>query len=57
MAGGWRRLHTKELYNLYSSPNISVIKEGEACSTRGKDEKCVPKLGRRSCREQTTRKT
>jgi len=25
--GGWRKLHTEELHNLYSSPNvISVIK-------------------------------
>jgi hypothetical protein len=22
VAGGWRRLHNKELHNLYSSPNI-----------------------------------
>jgi hypothetical protein len=27
MAGGWRRLHNKELHNLYPSPNIiRVIK-------------------------------
>jgi hypothetical protein len=22
VAGGWRRLHNEELYNMYSSPNI-----------------------------------
>jgi hypothetical protein len=27
VAGGWRRLHTEKLYNLYASPNIvRVIK-------------------------------
>jgi hypothetical protein len=24
--GGWRRLHNEELHNLYTSPNITVIK-------------------------------
>jgi hypothetical protein len=26
VAGGWRRLHNKELHNMYASPNIKVIK-------------------------------
>jgi hypothetical protein len=26
VAGSWRRLHNEELHNLYSSPNIRVIK-------------------------------
>jgi hypothetical protein len=26
VAGGWRRLHNEELHNLYSSPNIRMIK-------------------------------
>jgi hypothetical protein len=26
VAGGWRRLHNEELPNLYTSPNIIVIK-------------------------------
>jgi hypothetical protein len=38
VTGEWRRLHNKELYALYSSPNIRVIKiknneMGEVCST------------------------
>jgi hypothetical protein len=27
MAGGWRRLHNKELHNLYSSPNIIRVRK------------------------------
>jgi hypothetical protein len=46
IAGGWRRLHNVELYNLYVSQCYSgdQIKEGEigrACSIHGKDEKCM----------------
>jgi hypothetical protein len=26
VAGGWRRLHSEELHNLYDSANIMVIK-------------------------------
>jgi len=26
VAGGWRRPHNEELHNLYTSPNIRVIK-------------------------------
>jgi hypothetical protein len=26
VAGGWKRLHNEELYNIYASPNIMVIK-------------------------------
>jgi hypothetical protein len=45
VAGGWRRLHSEELPNLYPSPNlfrVIKIKEDEmggACSTHGRDEK------------------
>jgi hypothetical protein len=37
--GGWRKLHSEEVHNLYSSSNIiRIIKEEEterACSTHG----------------------
>jgi hypothetical protein len=26
VTGGWRKLHNEELHNLYSSPNIKMIK-------------------------------
>jgi len=41
VAGGWKRLHNEELYNLYDSPDIiRVIKSrmmeiGRACSMHG----------------------
>jgi hypothetical protein len=45
MTGEWRRLHNKELYALYFSPDINrVIKKtvlGRACSTCGGEERCV----------------
>jgi hypothetical protein len=28
LIGGWRKLHDEELYNLYSSTDISMIKSG-----------------------------
>jgi hypothetical protein len=43
----WRKLHSEELHNLYSSPHIIrqiKVKEnevGKACGTHGRGEKCV----------------
>jgi hypothetical protein len=43
VAGGSRRLHNEELYNLYASPNIiDQMKEDEMsglCSRHGRDDK------------------
>jgi hypothetical protein len=37
---GWRKLHDKELHNLYSLPSIiRMIKWG--CSTNGVEEECM----------------
>jgi hypothetical protein len=47
VTGEWRRLHSRELYALYSSPNIirgdqvKNIEIGRACSTNGGEERCI----------------
>jgi hypothetical protein len=42
VAGGWRRLHNGELHKLYTPQDIIRVNEmDEACSTHGRDEKCV----------------
>jgi hypothetical protein len=41
MAGGWRRLHNKELHNFFASPNIfRVIKSRMrgTCGTHGRNK-------------------
>jgi hypothetical protein len=49
--GGWRKLHNEELYNLYSSPNISSISKSRRIRSAGRvscsegDEKCLHKFG------------
>jgi hypothetical protein len=46
VTGEWRRQHKKEIYALYSSPNIiRVVKlrrqMGRICGTYGGNEKCI----------------
>jgi hypothetical protein len=52
MAGGWRRLHSEELHNLYASPNIIKVTKsrtmGRACSTHGRDEKYIQDFGQKT---------
>jgi hypothetical protein len=55
------RLKTKELHNLYSSPDIiSQVKANEvggACGTHGRGEKSVQGFGGKARRKETTWKT
>jgi hypothetical protein len=42
VTGGWIKLHTDVLHNLYSSPNIGMIKKDEVhktCTKEDRDEK------------------
>jgi len=41
VAGRWGRLYNEGLRNLYASPSIKEDEMGGACSTHGKDEKCI----------------
>jgi hypothetical protein len=51
VTGEWRRLHNKEFYAVYSSPNIirviksKTLKWRGACSTCGGDEGCIQGFG------------
>jgi hypothetical protein len=60
--GEWRNLHSVELHNLYSSPDIiRQIKprrmRGRACGTHGSGEKRVQGFGGKAWRKKTTCKT
>jgi hypothetical protein len=61
VAGGWRRLHNEELHNLCASPNIiRVIKlrmmRWVGHVAHGIGEKCIQNFGRKTRREETTRR-
>jgi hypothetical protein len=61
VTGEWRRLHNKELYALYSSPDIIwVIKKNEvggACSMYGGEQRCMQGFSGETWGKETTRKT
>jgi hypothetical protein len=61
VTGEWRKLHSEELYNLYSSPDIirqvKANEVGGACSTHGRGEKSVQGFGGKVRRKKTTWKT
>jgi hypothetical protein len=61
VTGELRKLHSEELYNLYSSPNIiSQVKANEVggvCGTHGRAEKSVQGFGGKARRKETTWKT
>jgi len=57
-----KKLHNEELHNLYASRISfgSSVKQGEmggTCITHGRAEKLTRNIGRKTWREQTTRKT
>jgi hypothetical protein len=56
VTGEWRKLHNKDLHNLYSSLNI--IKQGNEmgrpCGTHWRGEKIVQGVGRKARRKETT---
>jgi hypothetical protein len=66
VTGEWRNLHSEELHNLYSYPDIirqvksSQVKANEvggACGTHGRGEKSVQGLGGKARRKETAGKT
>jgi hypothetical protein len=59
--GEWRKLHSEELHNLYSFPDIirqvKANEVGGACGTHGRGEKSVQGFGGKARRKDTTWKT
>jgi hypothetical protein len=58
--GEWRRLYNKELYGLYSSPNIIQLitsRKIGACGKYGGHERCIQGFGAETLWQQITGKT
>jgi hypothetical protein len=61
--GSWRKLHSEELHNLYSSLNvirIIQVKEdemGRACTMHRREEERMQGFGGKARRKETARKT
>ena len=46
----WTRLHNKDLYAWYSSPNTT----GRACSKHRRQGRCIKGIGGKACGKETT---
>jgi hypothetical protein len=50
VTGEWTRLHNKELYAQYISPNTI----GRACSKQRRQRRCIQGFGGNTCGKETT---
>jgi hypothetical protein len=59
VTGVSRRLHNEELHNMYASQNDQVTEDETdgLCRNHGRGAKCAQNFGRKTRREDTTRKT
>ena len=62
VTGGWRKLHNKELNELYSSPNIIQVIASRrmvwgVCSKYGGEERCIQGFGEKTQRKRSLRRT
>jgi hypothetical protein len=48
LTGGWKKLHSDKLHNLYSLATARVIKSRTACSMAGRDEKYRKNFGQKT---------
>jgi hypothetical protein len=59
--GEWRKLHSEELHNLYSSPDIirqvKANEVGGACGMHGRGQKSAQVFSGKARRKETTWKT
>jgi hypothetical protein len=58
MTGEWRKLHSEELHNSYSSPDIirqvKANEVGGACGTNGRGDKSMQGFGGKARGRETT---
>jgi hypothetical protein len=62
VTGEWRKLHYKELNDMYSPNIVRVIKSekyemGGACSTKGREQRHIQGFGGETCGKETNYKT